>query len=154
MTETSLAQDDAGQIRALIEARVAAVQAKDVAGLVASDAPQVVMFDVLPPLAYQGLATVRERAEKWVAGYRGPIGYEIRDVQIAAGQDVAFAHYLYHVTGELNDGTRVAMWVRATLGLQKADGAWQIVHDHESVPFDPATGQASLDLTPDTPAAP
>jgi uncharacterized protein (TIGR02246 family) len=154
MTETSLAQDDAGQIRALIERRVAAVHAKDVAALVASYAPQAVMFDVLPPLAYQGLATVRERAEKWATGYHGQIGYEIRDVRITAGQDVAFAHYLYHVTGELNDGSKVAMWVRATLGLQKADGAWQIVHDHESVPFDPATGQASLDLTPETPGAP
>ena len=90
------------------------------------------------------------RVEAWAGSYRGPIGYEIRDVRIAAGQDVAFAHYLYHVTGTLTDGSAVAMWVRATLGLQKADGAWKIVHDHESVPFDPATGQASLDLTPET----
>ncbi|HYF63469.1 MAG TPA: SgcJ/EcaC family oxidoreductase [Herpetosiphonaceae bacterium] len=144
---------DAAQIRALIEARVAAIHAKDIAALVAAHAPEPVMFDVLPPLAYQGLDTVKQRAEKWAGSYDGPIGYEIRDVRVTAGADAAFAHYLYHVTGTLNAGATVAMWVRATLGLLKVDGAWKIAHDHESVPFDPATGQASLDLTPDTPAS-
>ncbi|HEY1011279.1 MAG TPA: nuclear transport factor 2 family protein [Herpetosiphonaceae bacterium] len=142
------------QIRALIAARVAAVHAKDVAGLAAPHEPGVVVFDVLPPLAYQGAAKVRERAGAWAEAYGGPIGYEIRDLTVVAGQDVAIAHYLYHVSGDLKTGDQVSMWVRATLGLRKADGAWRIVHDHESVPFDGATGKAALDLTPDGPAAP
>lgn len=40
------------------------------------------------------------------------------------------------------------MWVRATLGYRRIDGAWRIVHDHESVPFDPGTGRALIDLEP------
>jgi ketosteroid isomerase-like protein len=40
------------------------------------------------------------------------------------------------------------MWVRATTCYRKVDGAWKIVHEHQSVPFDPHTGAASLDLAP------
>ncbi len=40
------------------------------------------------------------------------------------------------------------MWVRATLGCRRIDGRWLITHDHESVPFDPASGQALTDLAP------
>lgn len=36
----------------------------------------------------------------------------------------------------------------ATLGCRRIDGRWLIVHDHESVPFDPASGQALIDLEP------
>ena len=65
-----------------------------------------------------------------------------------AGEDVAVAHYLYRVSGTLKDGTEVNMWVRCTLGLQKLDGKWRIVHEHDSVPFDPQTGRAVLDAQP------
>ena len=40
------------------------------------------------------------------------------------------------------------MWVRATLGCRRIDGDWVIVHDHESVPFDPESGRALIDLAP------
>lgn len=80
--------------------------------------------------------------------YKGPIGYEVRDLAITAGQDVAFASYLYRVTGTRTDGAVVDMWVRATGGYRKIDGAWTIAHEHQSVPFDPESGKASLDLKP------
>jgi ketosteroid isomerase-like protein len=38
--------------------------------------------------------------------------------------------------------------VRATLVCKRFDGRWLVVHDHESVPFDPATGFALTDLQP------
>lgn len=43
----------------------------------------------------------------------------------------------------------VSMWVRATLGLRRSDGEWRIAHDHESVPWDPETGQGRVDLRPE-----
>ena len=48
------------------------------------------------------------------------------------------------VTSSLDE----SLWVRATLGVQQVDGRWLIVHDHESVPFDAATGQALTGLQP------
>jgi len=40
------------------------------------------------------------------------------------------------------------MRVRATLCCRRIDGTWLIVHDHESVPFDAATGQAVMSPEP------
>ncbi|HEX7243912.1 MAG TPA: SgcJ/EcaC family oxidoreductase [Longimicrobiaceae bacterium] len=139
---------DESEIRALIEERVRAVRAKDVDGAMASHAPDVAMFDVIDPLRYGGSDAVRERVEAWFGMYDGPIGYEVRDLSVTAGGDVAFCHFLYHVSGTKTDGGKVSMWVRATMGFRRTGGAWVLVHDHESVPFDPETGRASLGLEP------
>ena len=40
------------------------------------------------------------------------------------------------------------MWARATLGLRRIGGEWRIVHDHESVPWDPQTRLGVIDLPP------
>jgi ketosteroid isomerase-like protein len=48
----------------------------------------------------------------------------------------------------LHSGAAVDMWVRATLDCRRVDGRWLIVHDHESVPFDPGTGRALISLRP------
>jgi ketosteroid isomerase-like protein len=69
-------------------------------------------------------------------------------VQVSAGGDLGFCSFLYHVGGTLKTGDDVNMWVRATLVCRRIDGRWRIAHDHESVPFDPATGQALLNLAP------
>jgi ketosteroid isomerase-like protein len=72
----------------------------------------------------------------------------IDELEIHAGDNVAFCSFLYHVGGTLSSGDAVSMWVRATLGLRRIDGDWRIVHDHESVPWDPQTGQGVIDLSP------
>ena len=136
------------QIRGLIDARVRAVGAKDIETLMANHAPDVLSFDVINDLQVRGADAVRARAQSWLSAYPGRIGYEVRDLKITAGADVAFCTYLYHVTGTLQDGGAVSMWVRATVCLQKMGGGWRIVHEHQSVPFDAETGQAALDRQP------
>jgi uncharacterized protein (TIGR02246 family) len=148
MTAASSTTKIENQIHALIEDRVRAIGDKDVEALVAKAAPGVVSFDALPPLQRTGSEAIRTRLQEWFGWYDGPIGYEVRDLRITAGDDVAFAHYLYHVTGRMTNGNEVDMWVRTTMGLQKTGGAWVITHEHNSVPFDAESGKASLDLTP------
>lgn len=108
----------------------------------------ILSFDVVNPLQYAGSDTVRERAEEWFSLYRGPIGYEIRDLSITTGDDVAFCHYLYRFSGTRTDGGKVDMWVRATVCYRKINATWMITHEHNSVPFDIETLKASLDLKP------
>lgn len=146
-TQNSIAIDEA-QIRALIEDRVKAVRAKDINGVMSNHAPDILSFDVVNPLQYTGSNTVRERAEEWFSWYQGPIGYEVRDLSITTGDDVAFCHYLYRVSGTTTEGGKVDMWVRATVCYRKIDGTWMITHEHNSVPFDVETFKASLDLKP------
>ncbi|MEH2358344.1 YybH family protein [Nostoc sp.] len=146
-TENSKSNNEA-QIRTIIEERVKAVRDKDINALLSNHAPDILSFDVINPLQYIGVDTVRERAKKWVSSYQGSIGYEILDLNITTGETVAFCHYLYRVSGTLTDGRKVEMWVRATVCLREIDGKWMIVHEHQSVPFDPETGKASLNLKP------
>lgn len=139
---------DEAQIRTLIEDRVKAVRAKNINGLMSNHASDVLSFDVVNPLQYTGSDTVRERAEEWFSLYQGSIGYETRDLSITTGDDVAFCHYLYRVSGTRTDGEKVDMWVRATVCYCKIDGTWMITHEHNSVPFDMETLKASLEIKP------
>ena len=136
------------EIRAIMAARVAAVHAKNAAALVAPHAPDVVSYDLLESLQYKGVDAVRRRAQQWFDGYDGPMGYEIKDLEVFAAFDVAFCHGLHRVTGTLKGGDKVDMWWRATQGLRLVDDKWQIVHEHSSLPFDMASGKASFALKP------
>jgi ketosteroid isomerase-like protein len=146
-SENSNATDEA-RLRALIDNRVEAVRNKDIDALMSQHAPDVLMFDALNPLQYVGADKVRERAEEWFSWYQGPIGYEVRDLSITAGEGAAFCHYLYRVSGTMTNGKEVDMWVRSTICFSKIDGKWMVTHEHSSVPFDAESGKASVDLKP------
>jgi uncharacterized protein (TIGR02246 family) len=136
------------EIRALIEEQAKAIRAKDVEGSLASHAPDVVLFDVVKPLRSTGADAARERLAAWFASFRGPVSYEAQDLVIAAGEDVAFCHGLKRVRATTTAGQRLDMWWRATICYRKFEGAWRVTHEHASVPFDVASGRASLDLAP------
>ena len=147
INENSRAADEA-RIRELTEERVGAIRDKDLDALMSHHAPDVVMFDALDPLRYVGSESVRERAGQWLSWYQGPVGYEVRDLSVAAGDGAAFCHYLYRVTGTMTNGREVDMWVRSTVCFRKVDGAWAVAHEHTSVPFDAESGKASVGLKP------
>jgi ketosteroid isomerase-like protein len=105
-------------------------------------------FDVVNPLQQTGSSGSRKRAEDWFSSFRGPISYEIRDLDITAGDDVAFSHGLSHVSATKADGGQLDMWWRTTICFRKFDEKWMVTHEHNSVPFDPKSGKASLDLKP------
>jgi uncharacterized protein (TIGR02246 family) len=136
------------EIRALIDHQAKAIRAKDVDGSVSGYAPDVLLFDVVNPLQSTGSDAARARLKEWFASFQGPIGYELRDLSIAAGDDVAFCHSLNRVSATTADGQKLDMWGRASMGLRKIDGAWMVTHEHASVPLDTTSGRASLDLEP------
>jgi ketosteroid isomerase-like protein len=136
------------ELKELIAERVRAVQTKDVTAIRNRPAEDVITFDVLPPLNSRGSAGAVEHMQQWFDGYDGPIDFSVHNVNVDADGDLGFCSFLYHVGGTLEAGGEVDMWVRATLCCRRIDGTWRIVHDHESVPFDPATGQAQICLPP------
>lgn len=136
------------QIRDLVEGWVDAVRAGDVDARLADYAPDVLSFDAITPLQQIGAEAVRESLAAWLASYRGPVGYELRDLRVAAADDVAFCHGLNHVTGTLREGGAVDMWVRTTVCFRRIGGRWLVTHEHTSSPFDPETGKAAIALQP------
>ena len=145
---TSPSSEYVAAIRELLEQRAAATRARDVDGATAMFAEDVVTFDVVDPLQHMGVDSVRRRTAEWFATFDGPIGYEMHDLRIAADEQVAFASCVYRVSGKLQVGEELGMSVRATFCLHRVDNEWRITHEHDSVPFDPATGKALLDLEP------
>ena len=143
MTTTSTPVTDEDQIRAVIADRAAAMHDRDAERFVAHYAPQVVKFDLPPPLQLTGpQARAAEALRAWFASHPGgPISYEIRDLTVTADGDVAFCHSLNHLAG--------ALWFRSTIGFRKIGGKWLIAHEHNSTPFYmDGSDKAALDLQP------
>jgi ketosteroid isomerase-like protein len=147
MMATPHASDEAA-IRQRIEQWAEAVRALDLEGAMSIYAPDIVSFDVEPPLQHLGLEAKRRNWQGASAMYQRPRGYELRDLTITAGDDVAFAHSLNRVSGTLKSGNKIGFWVRWTACLRKIDGTWFIVHDHVSAPLDRESGKALLNLEP------
>jgi len=146
-TQQSTAHDEA-QIRQLIEQWGQALYAKDLNTLMAYYAPDILTFDILPPLQYQGVDAYRKNFEAWFAAVQGPIEYETRDLRIMTGEEVAFCHSLNCVRSTRITGEHTETWVRVTVGFRKIEGTWRITHEHVSVPCNMETSQALLDLQP------
>jgi len=138
------------QIRTLLSDRAAAITARDAGRAVAHYAPEVISFILAPPLRYAGDAVAAAAGmEDWFQTWDGPIGYDIGEPVIEAGDDVAFSHGLTHMTGTKTDGELVDLWFRSTVGLRRAAAGWQITHEHDSTPFYmDGSGRAATDLTP------
>jgi uncharacterized protein (TIGR02246 family) len=147
-TENSKATDD-GQIRGLMDDWARALRAKDINRLMADYAPDVLAFDLINPLQYLGSDALRKRVDEWFSSFQGPINFETRDLNITANSDVAFSHCLNRFSGTKIDGGKIDMWIRATVCFRKIDGKWMVTHQHSSVPFDPESSEASLDLKPE-----
>jgi ketosteroid isomerase-like protein len=147
-TENSKATNEA-QIRERLDGWAKAVRAKDVDRVMSYYAQDVLSFDLAPPLQYRGADACRKNWMEWFPTFQGSVGYEIRELSITSGNDVAFSQSLNRIHGTRVDGEQTEVWVRATVGFRKMDGRWTITHEHYSVPFymEPPY-KASLDLTP------
>ncbi len=106
------------------------------------------VFDIVPPLQYVGAETFRNHWDEGFSSIQGPFGYEIADLSITVGDDVAFTHCLGRSSATLPTGQKIGNWLRWTACFRKIGGKWLIVHEHVSVPFDVKTGRAVLDLKP------
>ena len=139
----------AAEIRARIEDRAKATRAKDVDGIMATYAPDALSFDCHSHFQFKGAAALRKHLEACMPCMQGAMTFEIHDLDMAAHGDVAFCQYLarYGATGP--SGEEHSGWLRVTVCLRKVAGEWLIVHDHCSVPFDPQSGKAMLDLAPE-----
>jgi uncharacterized protein (TIGR02246 family) len=136
------------EVRALLDRWSEAIRAKDVERLMSLYAPDIVYFDVVPPLHSTGFAAVQRNFLRWFAAWQSAIGQKIRDLTISASGDIAVAHMLLRTSGTLKNGREVGYWVRATVCCQRSDHRWVITHEHISLPVDIASGRPAMDLVP------
>jgi len=137
-------------IRQRVEEAVKAIGAKDIEAIMSLYAPDIVSFDVGPPLGYVGSDRKRRAWQTVFAAYAGSITYEVGDLNVTTQGELAFVHSFNNVKGTLASGRTTDLWVRWTACFRRIDGVWLVVHDHVSVPADIEHGQAVLNLTPTT----
>ena len=127
---------DEDAIRKLILRWADAVHVGDLKTVLADHDPDIVMFDVPPP--YDGLRGIDAYRESWPPFFewqRQGAVFEIVELDVTAGADVAFAHALVRCGKpedfEKNPDNRLRM----TIGLRKRDGRWVVTHEHHSFPM-------------------
>jgi uncharacterized protein (TIGR02246 family) len=144
-----MTKNDDMQIRALIDDWAKALRAKNVDAVMSAYAPDFLAFDLPPPLQVRGPGEHRKGFEAWFPTFDGPIGFEMRELRLTSGDDVAFSHSLNRISGQRTSGETTDIWVRATVGFRKTAGRWLVVHEHVSVPFYmDGSDRAAVDLKP------
>jgi len=84
-------------IRQRVEDLVKAIRAKDIDRITSLYAPELVSFDLTPPLRYVGADGKRRAWQEAFAALSGPIAYELRDLSVTTNGELAFVHSLNHI---------------------------------------------------------
>jgi len=76
----------------------------------------------------------------WQPETQGDAKFDLENLSVTAGADVAFAHSSIRCGGSMPDSHAFEDLVRATFCLQKLEGSWKISHQHISKPLPQASG--------------
>jgi ketosteroid isomerase-like protein len=124
------------QIAAIVEAWADAVRRHDFPAILAHHEQNIVMFDVPPPLQSRGMDEYRKTWDLFFRYHRPSQAFDIEELAITAGEDVAFAVVIMRCGSDTSSGPaeQGGFPFRLTIGLRKIDGNWLITHEHHSVP--------------------
>ena len=126
--------NDEAEIRGLIENWAEAVRNKNIDGILANHSPEILMFDVPPPAQSKGIDAYKKTWDLFF-GWSQDVGmFDIKELEITAGNDLAFATALMRCGGIEPNGKKVELDFRLTVCLRKIDGQWTVMHEHHSVP--------------------
>src|SRR5947209_12219734 len=107
-------KNDEAAIQGLLDDCIRSFRDKNIEGIMSIYAQEVVSFDIVPPLRYIGADAFRKVWEEVFSSFQGPIDYEIHDLSITVGDDVAFGHSLKRIRGTLNTEKQTDLWLRCT----------------------------------------
>ena len=142
--------NDEADVNASVQNLVAAVNARDINGIMAYYSPEesLFVFDALPPRQYVGAAAYRKNWEGFLAAYPGSVHAEATDWKTETEGNLAYGHGIFRTTGPDKDGTPLDLTLRVTDVYRKVNGKWLVVHEHVSWPVDLTTGKADLSSKP------
>jgi ketosteroid isomerase-like protein len=124
------------QIETIVEAWAEAVRRHDLPGILAHHEQNIVMFDVPPPLQSRGMDEYRKSWDLFFRYHQPSQAFDIEELTITAGEDVAFAVAIMRCGSGTFSGPpeQGGFLFRLTIGLRKIEGNWLIAHEHHSVP--------------------
>jgi uncharacterized protein (TIGR02246 family) len=127
---------DEAAVTALIHRWAQAVHDGDLDAVLIEHSPDIVMFDVPPPDdGVRGLSAYRETWPSFFEWQRSGASFEIVELTVTAGADVAFAHALLRCGTADELERHPERRLRLTTGLRKPAGRWVVTHEHHSFPI-------------------
>ena len=124
---------DTDDIRTLILRWAEAVHHGDLDTVLADHADDIVMFDVPPP--HRGARGLEEYRSTWPGFFdwqRSGAVFEIDELEVTAGGDVAFAHAVLRCGKPTEQDPVVEPRLRLTVGLRRDGDRWVVAHEHHS----------------------
>jgi ketosteroid isomerase-like protein len=109
------------------------------------DQNDIDLYDFVPPLQYKGAAAVHADLDNFFNDAKDVKG-EFLDLVVVTDGKLGMARSFQHFTWKDKDGKPQEATLRVTDVLHKVGGKWKIIHSHVSVPVDPKTGQAQMNL--------
>lgn len=136
------------EIRELMDSWLKAVLKTDIDKIVSHYAPDILAFDAVSQLQFKGVDAYKKHWEECLSMCpMGSMIFEIHDLNITAGDGLAFATALSRCGGTGENGEEKSGWMRMTAAYRKINGKWMVMHEHFSAPFDMQTMKV-LDLKP------
>ncbi len=139
--------NEEAQIQQKLDSWKAAFEAGDAERLMSFYSPEIVAFDIMPPLQFVGEDEWRNNWTGFLKQFEGNPTLETRNMTITCSAEVAFVRCLMRIKGKMN-GQQMDVWTRVTNCFRKIDDNWLIVHDHVSVPVDFSADKPCLGLKP------
>ena len=125
---------DEAAIRDLVENWARAVRSKNLSGILANHSPDILMFDVPPPIQSKGIEAYKKTWNLFFSWSQDSGVFDISEMNITAGRDVAFVTALMRCAGTEANADKTELEFRLTIGLRKINGQWIVVHEHHSLP--------------------
>lgn len=127
--------ENAQGVRAVLESWAKATRENRKDDILKNHVPDLVIFDVLPPMKYDSTAAYRKSWGDWQPDTQGEGQFNLDNLVVEASTDLATAHCFIRCGATLPDGRSFQDLVRATFCLRKAAGSWKIFHQHISKPL-------------------
>ena len=127
---------DESAIRDLVENWAQAVRTRNLNAILADHSPDMLMFDVPPPVQSKGIEAYKKTWDLFFSWSQDSGVYDITEMNITAGNDVAFVNALMRCAGTEANGNKTDLEFRLTIGLRKIAGQWTVMHEHHSIPAD------------------
>lgn len=136
-------------IEALLDKWQATVRSMNARAILEFYSDDVIAYDAIMELQFKGKPAYLAHYEKCFAMCPpGEMIWEMRDLHIEAGANLAFCHAVLKCGMQETGGDFHGGWMRWTGCLRNEPQGWIFVHEHFSAPFDPATTKVVENLQP------
>jgi len=138
---------DRAQIEALYKTFAEAFNKKNVDEIMSIYANNgtLFVFDVIPPRQYPSWAAYRKDWVDLFKGYKtGKVSVSDLSITVDSDGNSAWTHYIVPGTFVGPNGSKQTFVVRSTDVLQRINGKWLIVQEHNSIPVDLITLKPDL----------